>query len=151
MAGNLGATVEEGTRVVTSYLVSNAVILPMSGWLANRIGRRNMLLACVTGFTFTSGLCGMATSLDWLIFFRVLQGLTGRGLQPLAQAVLLETFPPRAAWHRHGCLRTRHHPRFYPRPHAGRLDHRQLFPALDLLSQSSGCCDLGADDQRLRA
>jgi DHA2 family multidrug resistance protein len=94
LAGNMGATVEEGTWVVTSYLVSNAIVLPMSGWLANRIGRRNMLLACVTGFTLTSVLCGMATSLEWLIFFRVLQGLTGGGLQPLAQAVLLETFPP---------------------------------------------------------
>jgi len=95
LAGNLGATVEEGTWVVTSYLVSNAIILPMSGWLANRIGRRNMLLACVSGFTLTSVLCGMATSLEWLIFFRVLQGVTGGGLQPLAQAVLLETFPPK--------------------------------------------------------
>ena len=61
LAGNMGATYEEGTWVVTSYLVSNAIILPMSGWLANRIGRRNMLLACVTGFTFTSVLCGMAS------------------------------------------------------------------------------------------
>ncbi len=95
LAGNLGATVEEGTWVVTSYLVSNAIILPMSGWLANRLGRRNMLLACVTGFTITSVMCGMATSLESLIFFRVLQGLTGGGLQPLAQAVLLETFPPK--------------------------------------------------------
>ena len=74
--------------------MSNAIILPMSGWLANRLGRRNMLLACVTGFTVTSGLCGMATSLESLIFFRVLQGLTGGGLHPLAQAVLLATFPP---------------------------------------------------------
>ncbi len=95
LAGNMGATVEEGTWVVTSYLVSNAIILPMSGWLANRIGRRNMLLSCVTGFTLTSVLCGMATSLEALIFFRILQGLTGGGLQPLAQAVLLETFPPK--------------------------------------------------------
>ena len=95
MAGNLGATVEEGTWVVTSYLVSNAIILPMAGWLANRFGRRRILLICVGGFTITSLLCGMATSLDWLIFFRVLQGLTGGGLQPLAQAVLLETFPPK--------------------------------------------------------
>src|SRR5208283_3860438 len=95
LACNMGATVEEGTWVVTSYLVSNAIILPMSGWLANRLGRRNMLLACVTGFTLTSVLCGMATSLESLIFFRVLQGLTGGGLQPLAQAVLLETFPPK--------------------------------------------------------
>ena len=95
MAGSLGATVEEGTWVVTSYLVSNAIILPMAGWLANRFGRRRILLTCVGGFTLTSLLCGMATSLDWLIFFRVLQGLTGGGLQPLAQAVLLETFPPK--------------------------------------------------------
>ena len=95
IAGNLGATVDEGTWVVTSYLVSNAIVLPMSGWLANRLGRRNMLMMCVTGFTLTSLLCGMATSLEWLIFFRVLQGLTGGGLQPLAQAVLLETFPPK--------------------------------------------------------
>ena len=68
LAGNMGATVEEGTWVVTSYLVSNAIILPMSGWLANRFGRRRILLTCVTGFTLTSLLCGMATSLDWLIF-----------------------------------------------------------------------------------
>ena len=95
MAGNLGATVDEGTWVVTSYLVSNAIILPMAGWLANRFGRRRMLMMCVTGFTLTSLLCGMATSLEWLIFFRILQGLTGGGLQPLAQAVLLETFPPK--------------------------------------------------------
>ena len=95
IAGNLGATVDEGTWVVTSYLVSNAIILPMSGWLANRFGRRRMLMLCVGGFTLTSLLCGMATSLESLIFFRVLQGLTGGGLQPLAQAVLLETFPPK--------------------------------------------------------
>ena len=98
MAGNMGATVEEGTWVVTSYLVSNAIILPMAGWLATRFGRRRMLMVCVTGFTLTSLLCGMATSLDWLIFFRVLQGLSGGGLQPLSQSVLLETFPPK----RHG-------------------------------------------------
>ncbi|MGA8153481.1 MAG: DHA2 family efflux MFS transporter permease subunit [Terriglobales bacterium] len=93
IAGNLAATVEEGTWVVTSYLVSNAIILPMSGWLANYIGRKRLLLTCVTGFTVTSLCCGLASSLSWLIFFRVLQGLTGGGLQPLAQAILLETFP----------------------------------------------------------
>ena len=93
IAGNLAATVEEGTWVVTSYLVSNAIILPISGWLANYMGRKRLLLICVAGFTVTSLLCGLATSLPALIVFRVLQGLTGGGLQPLAQAILLETFP----------------------------------------------------------
>lgn len=98
IAGNLAATVEEGTWVVTSYLVSNAIILPMSGWLANYIGRKKLLLSCVAGFTITSLCCGFATSLNALIFFRVMQGLSGGGLQPLAQAILLETFPK----HKHG-------------------------------------------------
>ncbi|MGA7444283.1 MAG: DHA2 family efflux MFS transporter permease subunit, partial [Candidatus Sulfotelmatobacter sp.] len=93
IAGNLAATIEEGTWVVTSYLVSNAIILPMSGWLANYIGRKKLLLTCVAGFTLTSLFCGLASTLPALIFFRVLQGLTGGGLQPLAQAILLETFP----------------------------------------------------------
>ena len=94
VSGNLGATYEEGTWVVTSYLVSNAIILPMAGWLASRFGRRNLLLVCVAGFSVTSVLCGAATSLNWLIIFRILQGVTGGGMQPLAQAVLLESFPP---------------------------------------------------------
>jgi DHA2 family multidrug resistance protein len=93
IAGNLASTNEEGTWVVTSYLVSNAIILPISGWLANHFGRKRLLLACVAGFTITSLCCGMATSLAQLIVFRILQGLTGGGLQPLAQAILLETFP----------------------------------------------------------
>ena len=93
IAGNLASTNEEGTWVVTSYLVSNAIVLPISGWLANHFGRKRLLLACVAGFTVTSLCCGMATSLAQLIVFRVLQGLTGGGLQPLAQAILLETFP----------------------------------------------------------
>src|SRR6516225_6259501 len=93
IAGNLASTNEEGTWVVTSYLVSNAIVLPISGWLANYLGRKRLLLLCVAGFTVTSLCCGMANSLWQLIFFRVLQGLTGGGLQPLAQAILLETFP----------------------------------------------------------
>ena len=93
IAGNLASTNEEGTWVVTSYLVSNAIILPMSGWLANHMGRKRLLLTCVAAFTVTSLCCGLATSLWQLILFRVLQGLTGGGLQPLAQAILLETFP----------------------------------------------------------
>jgi DHA2 family multidrug resistance protein len=93
ISGNLASTNEEGTWVVTSYLVSNAIVLPISGWLANHFGRKRLLLTCVAGFTLTSLFCGLATSLPALIVFRVLQGLTGGGLQPLAQAILLETFP----------------------------------------------------------
>lgn len=93
ISGNLASTNEEGTWVVTSYLVSNAIVLPISGWLANHFGRKRLLLTCVTGFTLTSLFCGLSTSLPELIIFRVLQGLTGGGLQPLAQAILLETFP----------------------------------------------------------
>ena len=93
ISGNLSATYEEGTWVVTSYLVANAIVLPMSGWLANYFGRRRMLLFCVAGFSIASLLCGMATSLPQLIVFRVFQGLAGGGLQPLAQAILFETFP----------------------------------------------------------
>jgi MFS transporter, DHA2 family, multidrug resistance protein len=99
IAGNLASPKEEGTGVVTSYLVSNAIILPISGWLANYLGRKRLLLMCVAGFTLTSLCCGLATSLPQLIVFRVLQGLTGGGLQPLAQAILLETFPKERRGH----------------------------------------------------
>ena len=94
IAGSLSATVDEATWVLTSYLIANAVILPISGWLANLIGRKRLLLTVVSGFTLSSVLCGLAPSLGALIFFRVLQGTTGGGLQPLSQAVLLEEFPP---------------------------------------------------------
>jgi DHA2 family multidrug resistance protein len=94
IAGSLSSTTDEATWVLTSYLVANAVILPITGWLANYFGRKRLLLTVVTGFTISSALCGLAPSLPWLVFFRVLQGLTGGGLQPLSQAVLLEEFPP---------------------------------------------------------
>jgi DHA2 family multidrug resistance protein len=93
IAGNLSATVDEATWVLTSYLVANAVILPTAGWLANYFGRKRLLMTVVTGFTVSSALCGMAPSLPLLIFFRVLQGVTGGGLQPLSQAIMLEEFP----------------------------------------------------------
>ncbi len=93
IAGSLSATVDEATWVLTSYLVANAVILPITGWLANFIGRKRLLLTVVTGFTLSSVCCGLAPSLPMLIFFRVLQGTTGGGLQPLSQAILLEEFP----------------------------------------------------------
>ena len=97
IAGSLSATTDEATWVLTSYLVANAIILPMSGWLANYFGRKRLLLTVVTGFTVSSLLCGLAPSLPMLILFRVLQGTTGGGLQPLSQAVLLEEFPLKSA------------------------------------------------------
>ncbi len=94
IAGNLSATVDQATWVLTSYLVANAIILPMTGWLANHFGRKRILLLSVAGFTTASFLCGLAPNLPALIFFRILQGATGGGLQPLSQAILLESFPP---------------------------------------------------------
>ncbi len=93
ISGSLSATVDEATWVLTSYIVANAIVLPISGWLASYFGRKRLLLSVVTGFTVSSLLCGVAPSLSALIFFRVLQGTTGGGLQPLSQAVLLESFP----------------------------------------------------------
>ena len=94
IAGNLSSTVEEATWVLTSYLVANAIVLPLTGWLANYFGRKRVLMTAVAAFTVASFLCGIAPNLPLLVFFRVLQGLSGGSLQPLSQAVLLETFPP---------------------------------------------------------
>ena len=94
IAGNLGATADESTWVQTSYLVSNAIILPMSGWLSTRIGRKRFYMTCVVLFTLSSMLCGLATSLPMLIAFRVMQGLGGGGLGPSEQAILADTFTP---------------------------------------------------------
>jgi DHA2 family multidrug resistance protein len=94
IAGNLGATADESTWVLTSYLVSNAIILPMSGWLATRMGRKRFYMTCVVLFTVSSMLCGLATSLPMLILFRVMQGLGGGGLGPSEQAILADTFTP---------------------------------------------------------
>ena len=94
IAGSLSASPDEATWVLTSYLVSNAIVLPLTGWLANYFGRRNLLLMSVAGFTAFSFLCGIAPTLSSLIVFRVLQGATGGGLQPLSQAILMEAFPP---------------------------------------------------------
>jgi len=94
IAGSLSASLDEATWVLTSYLVANAIILPMTGWLANYFGRKRMLQAAVFGFTAASFLCGMAQTLPMLIFFRIVQGATGGALQPLSQAVMLEAFPP---------------------------------------------------------
>jgi MFS transporter, DHA2 family, multidrug resistance protein len=94
IAGGLAASVDDATWVLTSYLVSNAVVLPISGWLSNVLGRKRFYMTCVAIFTITSFLCGIAPSLGMLIFFRVLQGAGGGGLQPVSQAILADTFPP---------------------------------------------------------
>ncbi|HLI64009.1 MAG TPA: DHA2 family efflux MFS transporter permease subunit, partial [Terriglobales bacterium] len=93
IAGSLSATVDESTWVLTSYLISNAIVLPSSNWLGNFFGRKNYLLFSVALFTASSGLCGLATSLPMLVAARVIQGAAGGGLQPVAQAILLESFP----------------------------------------------------------
>src|SRR6202034_2315926 len=93
IAGGLSAPATDSEWVITSYLAANAIILPMSGWLATRLGRRNYFLLSIALFTVSSVLCGLATSLGQLILFRVLQGLGGGGLQPSSQAILLDTFP----------------------------------------------------------
>jgi DHA2 family multidrug resistance protein len=94
IASSMSATTDEATWALTSYLVANAIILPMTGWLAGRFGRKNLLMLSTTGFTLASFLCGAAPNLAMLIVFRIIQGATGGALQPLSQAVLLETFKP---------------------------------------------------------
>ena len=93
IAGGLSATVDDGEWVITSYLAANAIILPITGWLIARFGRRNYFLISILVFTVSSGLCGMATSLYQLILFRVIQGLAGGGLQPCSQGALIDAFP----------------------------------------------------------
>jgi DHA2 family multidrug resistance protein len=104
IAGSMSATVEEGTWTLTSYLVANAIILPMTGWLARQFGRKRLLLMAIVGFTCASFMCGLAPNLTSLIVFRVIQGACGGTMQPLSQAIMLEAFPPEergkamAAW-----------------------------------------------------
>jgi DHA2 family multidrug resistance protein len=95
IAGDLAAGQDESTWVLTSYLVTNAIILPVSGWMSSVMGRKKFFLACIAGFSASSLLCGMAPTLGLLILARAIQGLTGGGLQPVAQAILADTFPPR--------------------------------------------------------
>ncbi|OIR09101.1 multidrug export protein EmrB [mine drainage metagenome] len=95
IAGDLSAGQDESTWVLTSYLVTNAIVLPISGWLSSVMGRKRFFLACIAGFSVSSLLCGLAPTLALLITARAVQGLTGGGLQPSAQAILADTFPAR--------------------------------------------------------
>ncbi len=94
IAGNLSAGTDESTWILTSYLVSNAIVLPLSGWISSIVGRKRFYMSCVAIFTISSFLCGIAPNLGMLIFFRVLQGAGGGGLQPSEQSILADTFPP---------------------------------------------------------
>ena len=94
IAGSLSATADQATWVLTSYLVSNGIILPLGAWLSEVMGRKRFYMTCVALFTVCSFLCGIAPSLGMLIVFRVMQGVGGGGLQPSEQAILADTFPP---------------------------------------------------------
>ena len=94
IAGDLSSSQSESTWVLTSYLVTNAVVMPISGWLSNTFGRKRFFLACIAGFTLASLLCGLAPNLATLIILRAVQGAAGGGLQPSGQAILADSFPP---------------------------------------------------------
>jgi DHA2 family multidrug resistance protein len=94
MAGSLGATTDQSTWVLTSYLVSNAIVLPITGWFVTLLGRKRFFIICLAVFTLSSLLCGIAPNLGAMIVFRILQGAGGGGLQPMAQAILADSFPP---------------------------------------------------------
>ena len=135
IAGSLAVSVDESTWVVTTYLIANAVVLPVSGWLSNVVGRKRFYMICVALFTVASLLCGLASSLTALIVFRILQGLGGGGMPTSEQAMLADTFSPRQrpqAFAIYGIA-------VIVAPTVGpdhrRLDYRQLFLALDFLHQ----------------
>ena len=94
IAGSLGASTDQSTWVLTSYLVSNAIVLPLGGWASSLMGRRNFFVFCITIFTIASFLCGAAPSLPMLLLFRVIQGAGGGGMQPMAQAIMADSFEP---------------------------------------------------------
>lgn len=94
ISGSLGASYDESTWVLTSYLVANGIVIPISGWLSGILGRKNYFMICIACFTLASFACGAATSLPMLVFFRLIQGMAGGGLQPVQQAIILDAFPP---------------------------------------------------------
>src|ERR1700679_3667481 len=92
IAGTLGASQDESTWVLTSYLVANGIVLPLSGWLSGVMGRKRFFMFCIAGFTVASFACGAANSLGMLIIFRLIQGFAGGGLQPTQQAIIIDAF-----------------------------------------------------------
>src|SRR6478736_881169 len=94
ISGGLSAAQSDSEWVITSYLAANAIVLPITGWLSTRLGRRNYFLLSIAVFTLASAACGFATSLGQMILFRIIQGLAGGGLQPCSQGILMDSFPP---------------------------------------------------------
>ena len=142
IAGGLGTSYDESTWVLTSYLVANAVILPMSAWLSRVFGRKRYYMMCVTLFTATSFLCGIAPSLGMLVFFRVLQGIGGGGLAPVEQAILVDTFPRQSSGAAFALYSMAIVTAPADRAAIGRMDNRQLLVALGILHQRTDRIDL---------
>ena len=138
IAGSLSATPDEATWVLTSYLVSNAIILPMTGWLGNYFGRKRLFIWCVALFTLASALCGAAPNLPLLILARVFQGVGGGAMVPIAQAVLLESFPSNKRGTAMAIFTQGVVVAPIIGPTLGRLDYGQLLLALGFLHQPAG-------------
>ena len=147
IAGSLSATTNEATWALTSYLVANGIVIPISGWLANHFGRKNLFMVSTAGFTAASLLCGIAPSMGLLVTFRVIQGACGGSLQPLSQAVMLEAFPPKqhgkamAIWAMAAIVAP------VLGPVSGWLADGQFLLALGLLHQPADGSDLRPHDQ----
>ena len=135
IAGSLSATTDEATWVLTSYLVANAVVLPASGWFALRFGRKRFLITCIVIFTVSSFLCGAATRSGMILVARAVQGAGGGALQPLSQAILLESFPPEKRGAAMAMFAPRRGRRAHARPHTWRLAHRPVLVAMGVLHQ----------------
>ena len=150
IAGNLAATISQATWIQTGYLISNAIVLPASAWFSALFGRKRFLLVCIGIFTLASFACGGAPNLPFLIFASIVQGAGGGALQPISQAILMESFPPdkrgaaMAAYVAGGCPGAR------AGTGRGRLAHRELFLALDFLHQHPLRFGCHVDDPAIR-
>ena len=135
MQGAMGATQDQISWVLTSYIVAAAIFMPLTGFLAARFGRKRLFMWSVIGFTVASMLCGAAQSLPQIVLFRLLQGVFGASLVPLSQSVLLDSYPREKAWLGHGHVGRGRDGRADSRPHARRLADRVLQLALGVLHQ----------------
>ena len=138
MQASLGAAQDTITWVLTSYIVAQAIMTPITGWLADNIGRKNLFMICVAGFVGASALCGTALGLDEMVLFRILQGAFGAALAPLSQSVIIDINPRERQGQAMAAVGRRHHDRADHRADHRRLPHRQLQLALGVLHQRSG-------------